>query len=94
MVLSLNFLLIIITVLRDKFKTKVAGRIGNNDKKDVKIIVLWKYLRNFWRELEMPLISCEINPILPWSANYFIIDARIANKIPVFTIRENSKFQF
>ena len=94
MVLSLNFLLIIITVLRDKFKTKVAGRIGNNDKKDVKIIVLWKYLRNFWRELEMPLISCEINPILPWSANYFIIDARIANKIPVFTIRENFKFQF
>ena len=38
--LSLNFLLIIITVLRDKFKTKVAGRIGNNDKKDVKIMVL------------------------------------------------------
>ena len=26
-----------------------------------------KYLSNFWRTLEMPLINCEINLILTWS---------------------------
>ena len=28
-----------------------------------------KYLSNFWRTLEMPLLKCEINHILTWSAN-------------------------
>ena len=31
-----------------------------------------KYLSNFWRILEMPLINCEINLILTCSANCFI----------------------
>ena len=26
-----------------------------------------KYLSNFWRTLEMPLINCEVNLILTWS---------------------------
>ena len=30
-----------------KFSTKIAGRIGNNDRKDVKIRVPLKYLSNF-----------------------------------------------
>ena len=33
-------------------------------KKDVKIMVPLKYLRNFWWTLEMPLINYEINLIL------------------------------
>ena len=28
-----------------------------------------KYLSNFWRTLDIPLINCEINLILPWSEN-------------------------
>ena len=28
-----------------------------------------KYLSNFWRTLNMPLINCEINLILKWSEN-------------------------
>ena len=31
-----------------------------------KIMVLLKYLSNFWRTLEMPLINCEVNLILTW----------------------------
>ena len=31
-----------------------------------------KYLSNFWRILEIPLINCEINLILTCSANCFI----------------------
>ena len=44
------------------YRKKHAG--GNT--KDVKIAVLLKYLTNFWRTLEMPLINCDINLILSW----------------------------
>ena len=44
------------------YRKKHAG--GNT--KDVKIAVLLKYLSNFWRTLEMPLINCDINLILSW----------------------------
>ena len=33
-----------------------------------------KYLCNFWRTLEVPLIKCEINIILTWSSNCVIFD--------------------
>ena len=36
----------------------------------------------------MPLINCEINLILTWSTNCFIIDALIENEIPKCTISE------
>ena len=68
-----------------KFKTKIAGRIGNDDTKNVKIRVPLKYLSNFWRTLEVPLINCEIN-LIPTSSNEcFIIDNPIANEEPTFT---------
>ena len=40
-----------------KFKTKMAGRTGNDGTKDVKIMVSLTYLSIFWRTLEMPLIN-------------------------------------
>ena len=43
-----------------KSKIKITGKTpaaGNT--KDVEIIVPLKYLSNFWRTLEMPLINCE-----------------------------------
>ena len=39
-----------------------------------------KYLSNFWRTLEIPLINCEINFILTWSANCLIISTDVANQ--------------
>ena len=36
-----------------------------------------KYLRNFWRTLEMPLIYCEINLTLTLSANYLRFNAAV-----------------
>ena len=45
-----------------------------------------KYLSNFWRTIEMPLINCEINLILTQSANCVIIYTDIANQVPTFTI--------
>ena len=56
--------------------------------KNVKIIVPLKYLSNFWRTLEMPLINCEINLILTWFANSFIIDAQVNNQVLAFAITD------
>ena len=55
------------------FKAKTTGRTGNNGTKDVEIIVPLKYLSNFWRNLEMPLINCEVNLILTWSSTCVLI---------------------
>ena len=48
-----------------KSKIKVTGKTpddGNTN--DVEIIVSLKYLSNFWRSLEKPLINSEVNLIL------------------------------
>ena len=47
-----------------------------------------KYLNKFWRTFEMPLINCEVNLILTWSANYVIVYTDVANKAATFTITE------
>ena len=55
-----------------KYKVKITGKTpaaGNT--KDVEIIVRLKYLSNFWRTLEMPLINCEVNLILTWSKDCY-----------------------
>ena len=55
-----------------KFKTKRAGRMGTNGGKDVKIRVPLKYLSNFWRTLEIPLINCEIKLIIIYVIYYIL----------------------
>ena len=48
-----------------KFKIKITGKSPDDgNTKDVEIIVPLKYLRNYWRTLEMTLINCEVNFIL------------------------------
>ena len=44
-----------------KIKEEITGKTGNNGTRNVEIMVALKYLSNFWRTLEMPLINCEIN---------------------------------
>ena len=73
-----------------KFKTKIAGKIENDDTKEVKISL--KYLSNFWRTLEMPLINCEINLILTWSMNCFIVDKSLNNQASTFTITDTKLY--
>ena len=55
---------------------------------NVKIMVLLKDLSNFWRTLEMPLINCEVNVILTWSANCIIVSTNDTNQNATFTITE------
>ena len=50
------------------YKTYITGGLeGNNTEKEVEIAVPLKYLINFWRTLDIPLINCKINLILTWS---------------------------
>ena len=39
------------------FKVKLTGHTGNDGTKNVEIMVPLKYLSNFWRTLEMPLLT-------------------------------------
>ena len=43
--------------------------------RDVDIEVPIKYLSNFWKTLEMPLINCEVNVILTSSATCVITNS-------------------
>ena len=75
------------------FKTKITGQTDNNGRiNNVKIMVPLKYLSNFWRTLEMPLINCEVELILTWSANCVIIYTDVANQNPTFTITETNLY--
>ena len=59
-----------------KSKIKITGKTpaGGNEK-DVEIMVPLKYLINFWRHLEMPLINCKVNLILTWSSTCIITNS-------------------
>ena len=47
---------------------------NNLTKNHVKIVVPLKYLSNFWRSLNIPLINCEVELILTWFKNCVLID--------------------
>ena len=46
-----------------------ANRVG---KQDVELAIPLKYLGNFWRALNIPLISCEVSLELKWNKNCII----------------------
>ena len=45
-------------------KLKMTVKTGNDGTKNAEVMNPLKYLSNFWRSLEQPLINCEINFIL------------------------------
>ena len=86
-----------------KSKIKITGKTPNNgNEKNVEIMVPLKYLSNFWRTLEMPLINCEVNLILTWSSNCVITNSTGAGTFEItvtklyatvvtLSIQENAK---
>ena len=75
------------------FKAKITGQTDDDGEIDnVEIIVPLKYLSNFWRILEMPLINCEVNLILTWSENCVIVYTNDANQCATFTITETKPY--
>ena len=51
-----------------------------------------KYLSNFWRTLEKPLINCEVNLILTWPEDCVIVYTNIANQVATFAIIETNLY--
>ena len=88
-----------------KSKVKITGKTPNNDnEKEVEIMVPLKYLSNFSRTLEMPLINCQVNLILTWSSTCVITNSAGAGRfaitdtklyVPVVTLstQENAKLR-
>ena len=57
-----------------------AGNVTNNSgKKSIELAIPLKYLRNFWRALNIPLISCEVSLKLKWNKN--CVTTRIQREI-------------
>ena len=86
-----------------KFKIKITGKTPDDDnEKDVEIMVSLKYLSNFWRTLDMPLINCEVNPVLTWSSTcvitsstgagtFEITDTKLYVLVVTLSTQENTK---
>ena len=67
---------------KSKIKTTEKTPAAVNEK-DVEVKVPLKYLSNFWRTLEMPLINCEVNLILKWSSTCVITNSTGARPFPI-----------
>ena len=74
------------------FKAKITGQTGDDGTKDVEIMVSLKYLSNFWRTLEMPLINCEVNLILTWSSTCVIVSTANADQAATFAITDTKLY--
>ena len=63
------------------YKTKIIGSLdaGEDEKEDVTIAIPLKYLGNFWRSLDIPLINCEITLILSWYKKCVLVGKALRN---------------
>ena len=59
-----------------KYKTNIVGKTpeDNDSLTNAKVVIPLKYLSNFWRSLNIPLINCEVELILTWSKNCALVD--------------------
>ena len=73
-----------------KFNQQITEQTGNRDTKNVEITVPLKYLSNFWRTLEIPLINCEISFQLKWSKDCFLVSVDAANQLPESKITDKN----
>ena len=63
------------------YKTKIVGSLaaGELEKDDVEIAIPLKYLGNFWRSLDIPLLNCEITLILSWYKECVLVGKALRN---------------
>ena len=67
-----------------KYKNKITGNtynvdagidgydVNKNGKQEIELAIPLKYLGNFWRALNIPLISCKVSLELKWNKNCII----------------------
>ena len=102
-----------------KYKTSITGNTYNVDadeagydakkvgKNETEVVIPLKHLSSFWKQINIPLINCEIELILTWLKNCILTDMTEANnpqtglefqitdkklRVPVVTLsKENDK---
>ena len=64
------------------YKTKIVGSLadGELEQDDFEIAISLKYLGNFWRSLDIPLINCKITLILSWYENCVLVGRASRNE--------------
>ena len=58
-----------------RFKAIAGKTLNDGNTKNVEIAVPFEYLNNFWITIEIPLINCEINLSITWTADFVIFSA-------------------
>ena len=83
-------------------KRVLKQQYDDGNKEGVEIAVPLKYLSNFWRTLEIPLINCELNLIFTWSSTcvitnskdvgtFAITDTKLYVRVVTLSTPDNSK---
>ena len=60
------------------YKSKLISGTDDNNVKNVTLVVPLKYVRNFFRSLEMPLVNCKIDLELTWHKDCMISSVNAA----------------
>ena len=60
------------------YKSKLISGTDNNNINNVKLVVPLKYISNFFRSLEMPLVNCKIDLELTWHKDCMISSVNAA----------------
>ena len=62
-----------------KYKTNIVGKTPQNNDTltNAEVVIPLKYLNNFWRNLDILLINCEVEIILTWSKNCVLADMTV-----------------
>ena len=60
------------------YKSKLIKGTDNNNVNNVKLVVPLKYVSNFFRSLEMPLVNCKIDLELTWHKDCMVSSANAA----------------
>ena len=61
-----------------KYKANLIGDTeADGTKQRIKVAILLKYLSNFWRSLEIPLINCKVELSLKWIGNCVLTTAKL-----------------
>ena len=68
-----------------------ANKVGKNE---TEVVIPLKYLSNFWRSLNIPLINWEVELILTWSKNCVLADMTVdAAADPAIVAPSGAKFK-
>ena len=62
-----------------KYKTSITGKMPQNNDSltNAEDVIPLKYLSNFWRSLNIPLLNCKIELVLTWSKSCILADMTV-----------------